>query len=568
MYIDIVPNRNSRPAILLRESIREGQRVVKRTIANLSALSLAQAEAIRAVLNGKPLALAGALFEIVRSRAHGAVKAIGMAMMRLQMTALLGRESARERDLVLAMIAARVLDPQSKLATARGWHHSTLGEWFGVADADENALYAALDWLLERQDAIERRLAKRHLREGARVLYDLSSSYFEGECCPLARRGYSRDGKKGTLQVNYGLLTDARGCPVAISVFEGNVGDPRTLLPQVDKLQQDFALASVIVVGDRGMISQKQIEALKGRDGVEWITALKSGAIRKLVDDGCIQLGLFDERNLFECTHADFPGERLVACRNPQLAELRAAKRRALLEATVKELETVQRMVADARLKDPDKIGVRVGKVVNKYKVAKHFVLEIERERFAFRIDEAKVAEEAALDGLYVIRTALPAERVTTEDAVRHYKDLARAEAAFRSLKSDDLQIRPIRHYAENRVRAHLFLCMLAYYVKWHMSEAWRSLSFANEDVARRGERDPVAPATRSDAALEKAATKALVDDSPAHSFRTLLNELSTIVRNTCRRKGAADDEATFEIDTTPNAKQRAALELIDAIRL
>jgi transposase len=363
------------------------------------------------------------------------------------------------------------------------------------------------------------------------------------------------------------LLADARGCPVAISAFEGNVGDPQTLLPQVDKLQQDFALASVILVGDRGMISQKQIDALKARGGVEWIAALKSGAIRRLVDDGCIQLGLFDERNLFECTHEDFPGERLVACRNPQLAELRAAKRRALLEATVKELDTVRRMVADGRLKDPDKIGVRVGRVVNKYKVAKHVVLEIERERFAFRIDDEKVAEEAALDGLYVIRTALPAERVTGEEAVRHYKDLAHVEAAFRSVKSDDLQIRPIRRYTEERVRAHLFLCMLAYYVKWHMSEAWRPLVFADEDPARRAARDPVAPATRSEAALEKAATKTLADGSPAHSFRTLLDELATIGRNTCRHKPADADEVTFEIDTTPNAKQRAALALIDAIR-
>jgi transposase len=568
MYIDIVPNRKSPPAILLRESIREGKRIVKRTIANLSALSLEQAEAIRAVLKGQPLAPVDALFEVIRSRAHGAVKAIGMAMTRLRMAALLGRERSRERDLVLAMIAARVLDPQSKLATARSWRHSTLGELFGVEDADENELYAAMDWLLERQDAIEQRLAKRHLGEGARVLYDLSSSYVEGECCPLAKRGYSRDGKKGKLQVNYGLLTDARGCPVAISVFEGNTTDPQTLLEQVEKVQQDFALSSVVLVGDRGMISQKQVGALAEREGIEWITALKGGAIRKLVDAGCIQMSLFDERNLFEFTHEDFQGERLVVCRNPQLAALRAAKRQSMLAATAAELETVRGMVSNGRLKDEDKIGVRVGKVVNKYKMAKHFVLEIEPARFDFRIDEEKVAAEAALDGLYVIRTSLPVDAVDSDEAVRHYKGLSRVEAAFRSLKSDDLKIRPIHHYSEDRVRAHLFLCMLAYYVKWHMGEAWRGLLFADEDQQRLTERDPVAPATRSDDALEKVESKQLVDGSPAHSFRTLLNELSTIVRNTCRRKSGAGDEALFDIDTRANKKQTTALDLINAIRL
>jgi hypothetical protein len=568
MYIDIVPNRNSPPAILLRKSVREGKRIVKQTIANLSELSLAQAEAIRAVLKGKPLAAAEELFEIIRSRAHGAVKAIAAAMVGLRMAALLSRERCRERDLVLAMIAARVLDPQSKLATARSWHHSTLGEVFGVGDADEDALYAALDWLLARQEGIERRLAKRHLADGARVLYDLSSSYVEGRCCPLAKRGHSRDGKKGKLQVNYGLLTDARGCPVAISVFPGNSGDPTTLLEQVDALQGRFALQSVIIVGDRGMISQKQIDALREREGVQWITALKSGGIRKLVDAGGIQMGLFDERNLYECTHEDFPGERLIVCRNPELAEHRAAKRQALLKATVRELEVVQRMVANGRLKDPEKIGVRAGRVINKHKVAKHFVLEIEARRFAFHIDDAHVAEEAALDGLYVIRTPLPAPQLSSDDAVRYYKDLGQVESAFRTLKSDDLKIRPIHHRTEERVRAHLFLCMLAYYVTWHMREAWRPLLFADTERERRAKRDPVAPATRSDAALAKVATKTLPNGSPAHSFRTLLNELGTIVRNTCRRRDADANEATFTIDTTPNAKQRQALDLINAVRL
>lgn len=567
MYIDIVPNRNSRPAILLRESIRDGTKIIKRTIANLSALSLEQAHAIRHVLKGHKLCPVDELFEVVRSRPYGAVQAIGTAINRLRMKTLLGRSPSRERDLVMAMIMARVLEPQSKLATSRSWGHSTLGEQFAVEDADEEALYGAMDWLLEHQEAIERRLAKRHLREGGQVLYDLSSSYFEGESCPLARRGYSRDGKKGKLQVNYGLLTDARGCPVAISVFEGNTSDPRTLLPQVDKLQQDFSLRSVILVGDRGMISQKQIDALNERSGMEWITALKSGGIRKLVEAESIQFDLFDERNLFELTHEDFPGERLIVCRNPQLAKLRAAKRNSLLQATAAELEKVQRMVANGRLREGERIGVRVGRVINQYKMSKHFELDIDDGRFLFHMDARSVKEEAALDGLYVIRTSLADNQLSAEDAVRHYKDLSQVESAFRSLKSDDLKIRPIYHRTEQRVRAHLFLCMLAYYVKWHMTEAWRGLLFADPDREQRENRDPVAPAQRSGAAKRKIATKRLEDETPAHSFRTLLNELSGIVRNTCRRPHA-DDHALFDIDTTPNSKQREALALIDAIRL
>ncbi len=568
MYIDIVPNRNSRPAILLRESIREGKKIIKRTIANLSALSLEQAHAIRDVLKGKSLFPPEDLFEIIRSRAHGAVQAVTEAMGRLHIATLLGRGESRERDLVMAMIAARVLEPQSKLATTRSWNHTTLGELLGVADADEDELYAAMDWLLERQGAIEQRLGARHLQHGGRVLYDLSSSYFEGEHCPLAARGYSRDGKKGKLQVNYGLLTNSSGCPVAISPFTGNTSDPQTLLAQVEKLQQDFGIESITLVGDRGMISQKQVDALSERSGLQWITALKSGAIRKLIDAGCIQLDLFDERNLFELAYEDFPGERLIACRNPPLARLRAVKRQSLLDATMAELKKVQRMVTQGHLKEPDKIGLRVGKVLNKYKMAKHFVLDIESGRLDFHIDAQKVAEEAALDGLYVIRTSVPAEEAASEDAVRYYKDLSHVEAAFRSLKSDDLQIRPIYHHTEDRVRAHLFLCMLAYYVKWHMSEAWRSLLFADTDQARLARRDPVAAATRSPEALAKVATKILDDGSPAHSFRTLLNELATIVRNTCRRKHADDPEETFTLDTRANPKQMAAFDLLKKIRV
>jgi hypothetical protein len=335
-------------------------------------------------------------------------------------------------------------------------------------------LYAAMDWLLERQDNIEKKLAARHLKEGGLVLYDLSSSYFEGSKCPLAKLGHSRDGVKGKPQVNYGLLTDARGCPVSVSVFDGNVGDPKTLLPAVDKVRGRFGIHELVLVGDRGMISQKQIDALEKMDGVAWITALKTGAIRKLVNDECIQLGLFDERNLFECEHPDFPGERLVACRNPDLAKLRAHKRQSLLDATAKELEKVRGMVGKGKLKNADAIGVRVGKVVNKYKVAKHFVLDIGEDTFSFRIDDENVKSEAALDGIYVVRTSVPKASMSEADAVRSYKLLSQVERAFRSLKSVTLKVRPIFHHDENRVRAHIFLCMLAYYIEWHMREALR----------------------------------------------------------------------------------------------
>jgi transposase len=494
-------------------------------------------------------------------------------------------------------------------------------------------------------------LAGRHLDEDAIALYDLSSSYFEGVSCPLAALGHNRDGKKGKLQVNYGLLTNSRGIPVAISVFPGNTGDATTLLPQVSKIRDDFDIEHFVLVGDRGMITQKQVDALREIDGIDWIAALRPEAIQKLVASNAIQMGLFDERNLFELTHLDFPGERLVACRNPELAKRRAQKRQSLLEATVKELETVRRMVGQGRLhghsdigararkvlepykvakyyqldirddgfdfavdleqiaaevarqsKSPeqakarmdrskrhieaiaaklekvrqrigrgqlhgqDAIGVRVGKVVNKYKVAKHFKLDIDDDRFDFEIDPDKVATEAALDGIYVVRTSLPEQWMSADDTVRSYKRLSQVERAFRSFKAVDLKVRPIRHHLENRVRAHLFLCMLAYYVQWHMLEAWRPLLFCDEDQEAKATRDPVAPAQRSAGAHQKAHSKTLEDGSEVHSFQTLLKLLSGIVRNVCRVPGAPPDAPTFEIVTTPSAKQQHAYELLEAI--
>ena len=651
MYIASIPNRSSPPALLLREGYREGGKVKTRTLANLSKLPPEAIVALRQVLKGEKLVNASDAFEALASLQHGHVQAVLDAMRRLDVACLIASRPSPQRDRVVALVAARILEPDSKLATTRWWHLTTLPAMLGVADADEDDLYAAMDWLLERQDRIEKKLAARHLHEDGLALYDLSSSYFEGVTCPLAARGHNRDGKKGKLQVNYGLLTNARGIPVSVSVFEGNTGDPKTLLPQVTKLRKDFGIERFVLVGDRGMITQKQVDALREIDGIDWIAALRPEAIKKLVEGGAIQMELFDERNLFELTHPDFPGERLVACRNPELAKRRAQKRKSLLEATVQELEKVRRMVGQGRLHgkdaigvrvrkilqqykvgkhyqleirddgfdfevDPEKmaaevarqyenpelvrkqlarckrhiaaiaeqlekvrqriergrlhgqdqIGVRVGKVVNQYKVAKHFKLDIDDDRFDFEIDADKVAAEAALDGIYVVRTSLPEQRMSADDTVRSYKRLAQVERAFRSLKTLDLQVRPIRHRLEDRVRAHIFLCMLAYYVQWHMLEAWRPLLFCDEDQEAKTTRDPVAPAQRSEEALRKVHSKTLEDGSGVHSFQTLLKLLSGIVRNVCRIPGAPPDAPTFDVVTTPNAKQQRAYQLLEAI--
>jgi len=568
MHIDIVPNRKSRPAYLLRESYREGDKVRKRTLANLSSLSDEQLTAIRAVLKGQQLYPVDALFDIVASRPQGHVEAVRVAMSRLKLPALLAARPSPQRKLVCAMLGARILAPHTKLATTRWWHTTTVAEDFGVADANENDLYAAMDWLLERQDAIETKLAARHLEPGSLVLYDLSSSYFEGTTCPLARLGYNRDGKKGKTQVNYGLLTDARGCPVAVSVHEGNIADPTTLMPQVTRLRETFAISEVVMVGDRGMISQKAIAELRTHEGIGWITALKSASIRSLLEQGTLQLDLFDERNLFELSDPKYPGERLVACRNPELAKLRAHKREALLQATQNSLEKVRASVQTGRVRGKDKIGVRVGKVVNQYKVAKHFHLDIGENTLSFERNHEGIAAEAALDGVYIIRTSVPAAQMDGPECVRRYKSLAQVERAFRCLKSIDLKVRPIHHRLAKRVRAHIFLCMLAYYVEWHMREAWRELMFADEDQGAKATRDPVAPARRSRAAEAKATRHTLDDGTPAHSFSTLLAELSTIVRNTCCTPEAGQNAPRFAITTLANPKQQRALALIQQMQM
>ena len=566
MHVHIVPNRGSPPTVLLRESYRQGNKVGKRTLANLSGLSAAQIEAIRAALRGEPLQPAAQRFEAIASRAHGHVQAVALTMRRLGFAALLASKPCDERDVVLAMVASRILAPHTKLATTRWWHTTTLAQDFGVVDADEDDLYEAMDWLLERQDAIQKKLAARHLSPGGMVLYDLSSSYFEGSCCPLGKFGYNRDGKHGLLQVNYGLLADARGCPVAVSVYEGNVTDSKTLMPQIKRLRDDFGIEQLVMVGDRGMISSKAIEELREIEGIAWITALKSVSIRVLIEQGQLQLGLFDDRNLIELISPNYPGERLVACRNPELARLRAHKREALLCATEGNLAKIKTQVEATKLKGRDKIGVRVGKVIDQYKMAKHFELTIDENAFSFVRKHECIAAEAALDGIYIIRTSVSAAQMDAPQCVRNYKSLSNVERAFRSLKTIDLKVRPIHHRTAERVRAHIFLCMLAYYVEWHMREAWRELMFADEDQDAKQKRDPVAPAVRSAAAQRKAHTRILTDGSPAHSFRTLIEDLDTIVRNTCRVPSNTTSNGDFTIDTTPSDKQQRALELLETI--
>jgi hypothetical protein len=553
---------------LLRRSYREDGVVKNETLGNLSHLPEALIEIIRRALQGESFVPVAQALQITRSRAHGHVQAVATAMQRLGLASVVAAKRSRERDLVLAMVASRIVAPHTKLATTRWWHTTTLAEDFGVAAASEDDLYAAMDWLLARQDAIQKKLAARHLSAGGLVLYDLSSSYFEGTHCPLAKLGYSRDGKRGLLQVNYGLLTDARGCPVAVSVYEGNVADSATLLPEVTRLREHFGVEQLVIVGDRGMISSQAIATMQETPGVDWITALKSASIRALVEQGQLQLDLFDQRNLIELSSPDYPGERLVACRNPQLAALRAHKREELLAATERNLAPIKARVAATKLTGAAAIGLRVGKVINQYKMAKHFELAIGETSFTFQRRHDSIAAEAALDGIYIIRTSVPARHMDAPDCVRNYKALANVERAFRSLKTIDLKVRPIHHRLADRVRAHVFLCMLAYYVEWHLREAWRELMFADPEQKAKTTRDPVAPARRSTAALAKVARHTLDDGTPAHSFATLLAELAAIVRNTCRTPHAGPDAPTFEVLTTPNAIQQRALELIQQIRL
>ena len=569
MYIEVVPNRRSRPAILLREGWREGNRVRKRTLANLSDWPTQQIEALRRVLRGETIVAAPHAFTITRSRPHGHCAAVLGTLRQLGLDRALAPRRSPERDRALALICARVLDPDSKLATARALSAesatSTLGEMLELGSIEAEDLYAAMDWLGERQERVEKALATRHLRNGTLVLYDVSSSYFEGRHCPLARIGHSRDGQKGSLQIVFGLLCNAEGCPVAVEVYPGHTGDPTTLRDQIAKVRQRFGLSRVVFVGDRGLLTSARIrEELAPVEGLDWISALRSEQIRKLAE-GPLQPSLFDQTDLAEIVHPDFPGERLIACKNPLLAAERARKREALLQATERELEQVVSATQRAKrpLRGPDRIGLRVGKVLSRFKVAKHFALDITPTSFSYCRKPEAIAAEAALDGIYVLRTSVPNAVLGAEDTVRAYKDLAQVERAFRCLKTVDLHIRPIHHRLEERVRAHVFLCMLAYYVEWHLRKAWASLLFAEDDpegaAARRG--SPVQPALRSVRAQAKAETKRTADDDlPVHRFRGLLAHLGTLTKNTIQPEGGLP---SFDQLSAPTPLQQRAFDLL-----
>jgi len=544
-------------AHLLRRSYREGGKVKKETLANLSHLPEEVIELIRGALRGQRYLPAEQALRIERSLPAGHVQAALAMARRLELTRLLDREPSRERQLCLAMLVQRLLAPGSKLAMSRGFSHSILGQELGVVDADEDELYEALDWLLARQQRIEAALARRHLEQGTLVLYDVSSSYFEGRSCPLAQLGYSRDGRRGTPQIIYGLLCDKRGCPVAVEVFAGSLHDDKTLPAQLEKLRTRFGLASVIVVSDRGMVTKANLELLRADGEAAWITALKAPQVKKLARDGALQLSLFDQQNLAEISCDDYPGERLVVCRNPLVAADRARKREALLAATETALGEIKQRVEQGTLTGSDQVGLAAGAVWNHWKMRKHFQLTISDSSFSFERKQEQIAAEAALDGIYVLRTSVPEPELATPDVVRAYKQLKEVEHAFRTLKGP-LELRPIHHRLEERVKAHVFLCMLSYYLAWHLRQAWKPLLFDDEQPPLQA--DPVAKARRSPAAERKARSKRTTSGERCHSLPTLLDELATRTRNTIR----LHERASFEQLTQPTPTQANALALID----
>jgi Transposase DDE domain len=550
---------------LLRRTYRDGEKVRHETLANLSALPEATLEAVRVSLTGQALVVPGQDLEVTGSRPHGHVAAVHAQAKALGLPALLG-PAGRDRDIALALIIARVCRPGSKLATTRWWTDTTLAADLGVADASTDEVYAAMDWLAGRQEAIETKLVRTHLAGAGNpdrlALFDLSSSWVTGRCCPLAARGYSRDGKKGLPQIEYGLLTDPAGRPVAVRVFPGNTADPTAFSAIVQTVKDTFKLSDMVMVGDRGMITSARVQELRELGGFGWVTALRAPAIAALAaDNGPLQMSLFDQVNLAEISHPDYPGERLIACRNPALAAERARKRLALLESTDIELAKITAAVVTGRLSGAGKIGIRVGKVIGRYKMAKHYILDITETTFAFTRDQDQITTEAALDGLYVIRTTVGPEQMDAAKVVATYKSLARVERDFRSLKAIDLDLRPIHHYTETRVRAHVFICMLASYLIWHLRQAWAPLTFTDEH--RPDPLDPVAPARRSQGADAKAATKTTTDDLPATSFTALLGHLATLTRNHLRVAG--HDETGFDLLATPTPTQRRAFELLSA---
>jgi transposase len=572
MYVATVPNRNSPPAILLRESYRENGKVKSRTIANISHLQSQQIEALRLALAGSlPTAISPLpdSFHISRSLPYGHTAAVLGCLRNLKLETVLDPLPSRQRDLVVAMIVARILEPASKLATARGLHadtlSSSLGDLLGLDSADESELYAAMDWLLPRQSKIEQQLAARQLASGGLVLYDLTSTYFEGRHCPLAKLGHSRDDKSGKPQIVFGLLTNAQGCPVAVEVFAGNTGDPKTVASQIDKLRTRFGLQNVVLVGDRGMLTSARLrQDLPVSYGIQWISALRATQIQKLAKDGRLQMSLFDQTDLVEIAHPDFPDERLIACFNPLLAEERARKRPELLAATEKQLAKIAAATQRARrpLRGKHNIGVRAGKVLNRYKMGKHFQLRIEDDSFHYERKAANIEREQSLDGIYVIRTNVKQETLPSQQVVASYKSLSGVERAFRSLKTVDLHVRPIHHRLPDRVRAHVFLCVLAYYVEWHMRQLLAPLLFDDDDKqqAHAVRASIVAPATRSSSAKRKALRKLTDDGLKVHSFQTLLADLATIANNKIQPN---DKTAAFDMLTRPTPLQQRAFDLL-----
>jgi hypothetical protein len=540
---------------LLRRTYREDGKIRHETLGNISALPEATIEVIKASLAGKTLVVAGGDVVIERSLPHGHVAAIWAQAKALGLPGLLGPACA-ERDLAMAAIVARVARPGSKAATTKWWAEATMGADMGLADAGTDEVYSAMDWLVGRQGRIEAALAKRHLAPGGMVMFDLSSSWMEGTHCPLAKRGYSRDHKGGKLQIEYGLMTDSDGRPVAVEVFAGNTADPTAFIAAVDKVKDRFGLSGVVMVGDRGMITTARIAATGDLGGVDWISALRAPDIKKLANDAVLQMSLFDEANLAEISHPDFPGERLIACKNPALAELRAANRVELLAATEALLEPIKASVEAGRLAGADKIGVRVGKVVGEHKMAKHFNVTIGESTLSWERNADAIAAEAALDGIYVIRTSVAAERLDAPGVVSAYKDLSKVERDFRNIKAIDLDLRPIYHRSEDRVRAHVLICMLAAYIAWHLRKAWAPLTFTDEIPPART--DPVVPARRSASATAKASTRADDQGRPVRSFTGVLDHLATLTRNTTRIAGT-----TIDILATPTILQRQAFELI-----
>jgi len=550
---------------LLRRTYREGEKVKHQTLGNLSHLPAPIIDLIRRSLAGETFVPPEAVFEIVRSRPHGHVAAVLGMWRGLNLDALIDEEPSRQRDLVTAMVVERILEPRSKLATARALNektlHSTLGEMLDVAAADEDELYEAMDWLLPRQDRIERALAKQHLSEGTLVLYDLTSVYFEGRCCPLAKLGHSRDEKSGKLQIVVGLLTNGDGCPIAVEVFAGNTGDPKTVAGQIAKIRERFGIERVVLVGDRGVLTSARIrEDLKPTEGIDWITALRAPSIQQLVASGSLQMGLFDEKDLAEISDPAYPGERLIACKNPILAEERARKREDLLKATEKELAQVAAATQRAKrpLRGASAIGLRVGRVLGHFKMGKHFQIRIENNGFQYERDQKRIDDESALDGIYVIRTSVLPDQLSGSDTVRCYKRLSTVERAFRSTKTVDLKIRPVHHRLEKRVRAHVLLCMLAYYLEWHIRRLLAPLLFDDEDPTPKP--SPVAPAERSTGALHKTHSKRTTDQLPVQSLQSLLADLATVKNRVQPRDTAA---AAFDIITTPTPLQQRALQLL-----